>query len=467
MIVIGVDIGTTSICGIALELDGKRLLHTVTVPNRSGIATNGDAQGGQHPELIVRTVKDIVDRLLLLYPNTAAVGITGQMHGIVYTDKTGHAVSPLFTWQDRKGLLPAGEKTTLADRLSAATGYPLYSGFGLVTHAALLERGEVPGQAERLCTIGDYAALRLVKGRTPVMDASNAAGIGMFDSERGQFDEAALIAAGIGRELLPAVLPSATAVGETGKGIPVYNAIGDNQASVLGSVRDLQESVLLNIGTGGQVSAFTRQYSTADGLETRPFPGGGYLLVGASLAGGKSYAMLERFFRGVLESFSVDGKRGNSDRSGPVELYAQMEALLDRAWPAEDKLAVRTQFFGTRQQAGLRGIIENIGSSNFTPEHLTAGFLEGMAEELVTFYENFPVAVRNRIRKLTGSGNGIRHNKHLRAISEVRFGLPMELPVFREEAAVGAGLHAAVALRRLSGYDAAGQWLKEASTGIV
>ena len=65
----------------------------------------------------------------------------------------------------------------------------------------------------------------------------------------------------------------------------VCAAIGDNQASFLHSVRDKTAEMLVNVGTGSQFSVFTPHYLQADGLETRPMPGGGYLLAGASLCG--------------------------------------------------------------------------------------------------------------------------------------------------------------------------------------
>ena len=37
------------------------------------------------------------------------------------------------------------------------------------------------------------------------------------------------------------------------------------------------------------------------GIEARPFLGGKYLLVGASLCGGKAYALLENFFRSFMK----------------------------------------------------------------------------------------------------------------------------------------------------------------------
>src|SRR5262249_44555588 len=56
-----------------------------------------------------------------------------------------------------------------------------------------------------------------------------------------------------------------------------------------------------NVGTGGQVAAWVGEFVHDVALETRPFPGGGYLLVCAGLSGGRSYAVLEGFFRRVLE----------------------------------------------------------------------------------------------------------------------------------------------------------------------
>ena len=47
-------------------------------------------------------------------------------------------------------------------------------------------------------------------------------------------------------------------------------------------------TMLVNVGTGSQFSVYTKDYMTCPGLETRPFPGG-YLLVGASLCGGRAY----------------------------------------------------------------------------------------------------------------------------------------------------------------------------------
>ena len=40
-------------------------------------------------------------------------------------------------------------------------------------------------------------------------------------------------------------------------GIPVFVPIGDNQASFLGSVANRHSQLAINVGTGGQVSAYS------------------------------------------------------------------------------------------------------------------------------------------------------------------------------------------------------------------
>jgi len=441
MIVFGLDVGTTTIGGVAFDAAAGRLLSSIVRPNRGA---EGMPAGEQSPESIAAQLEELVRELTARHGTPAGIGVSGQMHGIVYVDGAGRAVSPLYTWQDRRGQRPAAEGETIAERLTRLSGYPIATGYGLATHAALIREGAVPPAAKALCTIADYAVMRLAGAAAPMLDASNAASLGCFDARRGAFDTAAMERAGLDPAWLPQVAPSAEAAGRTPEGALVFNGIGDNQASALGSARDLRRTIVLNVGTGGQLSTYAETYASADGLDTRPFPGGGYLLVGASLAGGKAYAMLERLFRSVLEAFAP----GAAPSLPESALYERMEGLLREleAEPVSDPLRVRTQFYGTRLEPDRRGSIEGIGPSNFTPAHLVRGFLQGMTEELYGFYRLLPAALRERRAAIVGSGNGLRRNASLRHMCEERFGLPLVVPPFEEEAAVGAALHAAVGL---------------------
>ena len=120
---------------------------------------------------------------------------------------------------------------------SARSGYALASGFGFVTHFINREQGLVPAEAVTFCTIQDYIAMLLTRRETPLLHASNGASFGCYDLTSQAFDGAAVERLGMDESFLPAVTAETAVIGQDG-GIPVAAAIGDNQASVLGSLRE-------------------------------------------------------------------------------------------------------------------------------------------------------------------------------------------------------------------------------------
>lgn len=112
------------------------------------------------------------------YPDIKGIGVTGQMHGILYLNEQGEAVSPLYTWQDGRGNQLYRDNKTYAAYLSDETGYALATGFGLVTHFYNQVNGLVPGDAKQICTIMDYVVMKLAGQKTPLTDYSNGASIG-------------------------------------------------------------------------------------------------------------------------------------------------------------------------------------------------------------------------------------------------------------------------------------------------
>ena len=98
---VGIDIGTTTICVLAID-DGGNILSTKTVPNDVFLESK-PYESIQNPERI----SEIVFSLLGELEDIQSIGITGQMHGVLYIDENGNAVSNLATWQDSRGDLPS------------------------------------------------------------------------------------------------------------------------------------------------------------------------------------------------------------------------------------------------------------------------------------------------------------------------------------------------------------------------
>ena len=190
--------------------------------------------------------------------------------------------------------------------------------------------------------------------------------------------------------------------------------------------------MLVNVGTGSQFSVYTKDYMTCPGLETRPFPGG-YLLVGASLCGGRAYALLEKFFRDTASAMtgaSVDS------------CYDTMNSLLGEGKP-EDIPTLIPLFQGTRQNPSLRGSMTGLSTENFTPRHLLWATLEGMTKELHGMYLQYLKAGGKPV-DLIGSGNGLRKNVYLQSCFTELFGRPLTMSDCTEEAATGAALFAGI-----------------------
>lgn len=420
---LGIDIGTTSICALALSADGETLA-ALNRPNSSAIANDKPFARMQNPEKILDTAYSLIGEIKNRLGEPAAIGVTGQMHGIVYIDSEGNAVSPLYTWQDARGAQSMESGETYVSHINRITGYRTAAGYGLVTHFFNMLNGEVPETAKKLCTIHDLLAMKLAGLSSPIIHASDAASLGLYDLAHDRFDTSALNPLGINASILPEVTADSAPIGTYGAA-PVYPAIGDNQASFLGSVGGEEGALLINIGTGSQVSMIGTLRDSNNGIECRPFIGGKHLLVGSSLCGGRAYAILEKFFRSVANMCG---------------------ASIDSAYPFMDKmmneyrgcgtLKVSTLFDGTRDDPDIRGSICGISTDNLQPAELMDGFMRGIANELYTLYRSMGDGCE--YKKLVGSGNGLRVNPYLCRVIEETFGAPLTLSQSREEAALGA-----------------------------
>ena len=423
MNIIGLDIGTTTLSAVLLDGQTRLPLARRTVAH-GAFLPSAPYEKIQDAEKIAALSLELIDSLRREGGPVSAVGLTGQMHGIVYVNAEGRAVSPLFTWQDGRGNLPLPDGRRFADALSEETGCPLASGYGSVTHAYLTRNNLLPEGAVKFTTIHGYLAMLLTGRKAPLLHASDAASFGLFDLASGKFDPAATEKIGAG--YFPEVTRTACVMGETVFGEKVVTAIGDNQASFLGALDGKRDAVLVNIGTGSQVSVRTGRLLVCPDCETRPLDGNEYLLVGAPLCGGRAYAILEKFLRTCAQ---LSGAQ-------PRSLYEQMNELaMDTP---SNPLEIRTVFAGTRARPDERGSILNLGEDNFTPAHLIHGTLTGMANELYEYSAAMAQATGSPAKELIASGNAVRMNPALRKILSRTFRMPLTIPACEEEAATGA-----------------------------
>ncbi|MDO4518728.1 MAG: FGGY family carbohydrate kinase [Eubacteriales bacterium] len=431
---IGIDIGTTTISIIMIDGENGKLLGSKTIAHKSFQKGPTSASKVQDPEKIWNFTRSGVEEIIAEFGKPDSIGMTGQMHGMLYIDKNGKAVSPLYTWQDGNGNELRKDAATYAETLRAATGSAA-TGYGLTTHYFLQENDLIPADAQKMVTISDYVAMRLCGEKDPFIAKDMAASWGCYDLEIGDFCKDEMKEVGIDISYLPRILQGHGVIGMTKgnhlpEGIPVSASLGDNQASVLGSVKNLSNTVLVNIGTGSQVSFGTETFLESNGsIELRPCTDKLYLMVGSGLCGGRAYAMLEQFYREITDN--------------DTQLYGMMEKQA-REWKEtsgkESAWKVRTTFSGTRSNPRERGSITGIGVENFHPGAMTLGMIQGILEELYEMYKRMKEMTGTKAVQLVGSGNGIRQNKLMQELAKELFRLPMDIPECKEEAAYGAAL---------------------------
>lgn len=395
-VVLGVDIGTTTITTLAADTVSGEVFAIRSAANDAETTLASHKMKGYSEwdarrivSLACQCLSATAEQLGPRHRELAGIGITGQQHGVVLVDDTLDPLTPLINWQDRRGMETCpSTKHNYVDEATVRVGKEaperagcqLAPGFMGVTLFWMNQNGALPTTGTA-CFIMDLLGSCLTD-QPPVSDPTNAAGSGLFDVRTREWDTAAIEALELPSSLWPTIREADQQLGKltrsaaegTGlpKGLPVFVALGDNQASFIGSVASREDSVLLNVGTGAQVTVYTDSFKYAWPLETRPFPSNGYLLVSAGLSGGRSYAILERFFRSVGDLLL--GVK-EPDRT----VYEEMNRLAATVPPGADGLRCEPLFAGTRAQPQRRAAWTGASPDNFTPAHMASSLHTNIA----------------------------------------------------------------------------------------
>ncbi|MBQ8344082.1 MAG: MerR family transcriptional regulator [Clostridia bacterium] len=430
---IGIDIGTTTVSATVIDISNKRQLESYSVEHNSYVCSGTKSE--QDVSIILDKTERLLFHLINSYSNICSIGITGQMHGIVYIDKNGNPLSNLINWQDKRGdeILECGKSTSQI--IKDITFESIPTGYGIVSHYYNMIKGIVPKDATGICSIMDLFGMRICGLKKPITHTSVAASLGMLDVEKSCFMWDKLSLLNIDKSFLPEVTDKSLIIGKC-QGIPVSVAIGDNQASVLGSIKENSESILVNIGTGSQVSMIGDCYKSSPDIESRPFIEGKYLLCGSALCGGYAYSMLESFFRSYTVSIGME----------EASQYSTVNSLASSAYKnGSEGLNVDVSFFGKRSDPLRRGSITNIDKESFTPSALALGVLKGMCRELYDLYSMFGITKTHMV----ASGGAVRKNPLLRQLLKDTFNMEISLNSTLEEAATGAALLSALAIGKI------------------
>jgi len=241
---VGLDVGTSGVKAVAVSRTGE-----VVARAERGypLSTPRPGWSEQDPEDWWRAAQDA---LAALGVEPAAVGLSGQMHGLVALDGQDRVLRPAILWNDQRTAAECAEieERLGLERLIELTGNRALTGF---TAPKLLwlrrHEPETFARIRRVLLPKDYVRLRLTGEHA--IDAADASGTLLFDVAARRWSGEVLDALQLPDEWLPPVHESTEIAGA-----------GDQAAGALGSgiVRPGTLSVVL--GTSGVVFAVLPSY---------------------------------------------------------------------------------------------------------------------------------------------------------------------------------------------------------------
>jgi len=257
---LGLDLGTSSIKALLLAEDGAVLgegsaSYAVSAP-RPGWAESSPEDWW---EAVVEATASAVGRR---GAEVTALGLSGQMHGVVLTDERGLPLRPAVLWADARSGGELAAYRELDGDLARRLANP--PAVGMAGPSLLWLRDQEPDaytSARWALQPKDWLCMHLTG--EAVTEPSDASATLLYDLIDDDWSYAVAGELGIRADLLAPLVPSASVAGtlEEGaagalglrEGLPVAAGAADTAAALLGTGLLRPGPVQLTVGTGGQV----------------------------------------------------------------------------------------------------------------------------------------------------------------------------------------------------------------------
>lgn len=293
---IGIDLGGSFLKGAVLDLDQMRPLHIIRRDFPPFIDGLPPGHREVRPEEICIAVRELLSDLSKEEPDAECVVMCSQMHTVLLLNSAGQPQTNAISWMDQRSLEAAeGTESSYIDllRQSLSPSYVLALGNELRPGLAIsalhwlqchgrISDGLIPAAWP------DFVCMSLTQTNCKT-SPTIAAAHGSFDLASGAWHAATIDKLGLSKLSWPTVVPDGTVFGNiefAGRHIPIFTAVGDQQAALLGSGLR-QKELSINIATGSQVSMLADSYA-AGNYQTRPYFDGLYLNTLTHLPAGRS-----------------------------------------------------------------------------------------------------------------------------------------------------------------------------------
>jgi xylulokinase len=451
---LGIDASTTSVKALLINENGD----VVGVGNTElPLSTPKPLWSEQDPadwwRGAISSIKQVQQATGINGEQIAAIGLTGQMHGLTLLDAAGKVLRPAILWNDQRTGAQCDEirRRLGKARLIEITGNDALTGF--TAPKILWVRDNEPelfNRAAHILLPKDYVRLKLTG--VYATDRAGAAGTLLMDIKTRDWSREVLDALEIPTEWLPTTHEGPEVTGQlspqaaqaTGlkAGTPVVGGGGDQAAQAVGVGAVQPGIVALTLGTSGVVFASTDQPFVEPEGRLHAFCHAApdrWHLMGVMLSAAGSL----RWYRDTLApDIDFDTLLAPAAEIAPVsEGLLFLPYLTGERTPHPDPLA-RGAFVGL--------------TVRHNQSHLTRAVLEGVAFGLRDSFELIKAAGLSEITQVRASGGGARSPLWRQILADV-LGVELVTVNTTEGAAYGAAMLAGVGAGIWSDVDTACQ----------
>lgn len=437
---LGLDVSTTGSKALLVDERGDVIAsHTVPHPLSQPFPLWSEQNPADWWNGMVTAIRTVLERTGAA-ESVQAIGLTGQMHGLVCLDEQDNVLRPAILWNDQRTQAECDEITSTigAARLIQLTGNRALTGF---TAPKILwvrkHEPEVYARIRHILLPKDYIRFQLTGDYAT--DLADGAGMLLLDVANRRWSQAVLDELNIPAQWLPKVHegPQVTGVVHeraaalTGlrAGTPVVGGGGDQAAQAVGVGAVQPGIVALTVGTSGVVFAPLASYAYEPDGRLHAFchavPGQWHFM-GVMLSAAGSL----QWYRDTLAPQDDFGKLTEEARNASpgCEGLIFLPYLTGERTPHPDPLA-RGAFVGL--------------TARHTRAHLTRAVLEGVAFGLRDSFELIKASPAGLINEVRVSGGGAKSPLWRQILADV-LGVPLVVAEAIEGAAYGAALLAGV-----------------------
>ncbi|GAO76189.1 xylulose kinase [Meiothermus taiwanensis] len=257
---LGLDLGTGSLKALLLDFNGQvrgeaSRPYPVAAPHPGWAESDPEDWWRAAAEATQAAVGPLASQVV-------AVGLSGQMHGVVLSDPAGQPLRPAILWADGRAVRELSALKALPESLRHRLANPLVVGMAAPS-LLWLERHEPRPYAEARWALQPKDWLRLRLTGQAASEPSDASGTLLYDLLADTWAWEALERLGLRTELLPPLLPSGAVAGHLTRaaarwlglpeGLPVATGAADTAAALLGSGLAVGQ-VQLTVGSGAQIA---------------------------------------------------------------------------------------------------------------------------------------------------------------------------------------------------------------------